>query len=65
MAAGKPVFSTVVSLIRDLVCLIPLICVLPIYLGVEGVLWAAPIADGVAAAVTVVLTVVWFKSLNK
>ncbi|MDE6356135.1 MAG: MATE family efflux transporter [Clostridia bacterium] len=65
MAAGKPVFATVVSLIRDLICLIPLICVLPIYLGVEGVLWAAPVADGVSAVVTVILTVIWFKSLDK
>ncbi len=65
MAAGKPVFATIVSLIRDLICLIPLICVLPIYMGVDGVLWAAPIADAVAAIVTIIFTVIWFKSLNK
>lgn len=64
MAAGKPVFSTIVSLIRDLICLIPLICVLPIYMGVEGVLWAGPISDAIAAAVTVILTLIWFKSLK-
>lgn len=65
MSAGKPVFATVVSLIRDLICLIPLFLILPVYMGVEGVLWAAPIADAVSALVTVILTVIWFKSLNK
>lgn len=64
-AAGKPVFAIAASLIRDIVCFIPLICVLPIFYGIEGILYAAPIADAIAMIVTVVLTVVYFKGLNK
>lgn len=64
-AVGKPVFAIVASLIRDIVCFIPLICVLPVFYGVEGVLWAAPAADLVAMIVAAVLTIVYFKKLKK
>ncbi len=64
-ASGKPVFAVSASLIRDIVCFIPLICVLPIFYGVEGILWAAPVADAIAMCVTITLTVVFFKGLNK
>lgn len=63
-AAGKPVFAIASSLIRDIVCFLPLICILPISLGIEGVLWAAPVADAVAMVVTVVLTVIFFNGLK-
>lgn len=64
-AVGKPVFATLTSLIRDIVCFIPLICILPVFYGVEGILWAAPIADAIAMAVTVALTIVFFRKLNR
>ena len=64
-AVGKPVFAIVTSLIRDLVCFIPLICILPIFYGIEGILWAAPISDMIAIIVAVVLTVLYMRSLNK
>lgn len=64
-AAGKPVFATLTSLIRDIVCFIPLIIVLPIFGGIDFILIAAPIADAIAMAVTVVLTIVYFRKLDK
>ncbi|MDE6558146.1 MAG: MATE family efflux transporter [Clostridia bacterium] len=64
-AAGKPLFAIAASLIRDIVCFIPLICVLPVFYGIDGILWAAPAADLVAMAVTVVLTIIYFKCLGK
>ena len=63
-AVGKPVIATVASLIRDIVCFVPLACVLPLSMGIDGVLWAAPVADAVAVIVTVVLIIICFKSLN-
>lgn len=63
-AAGKPIFAVIASTVRDIVCFVPLVCVLPIFLGIDGVLWAAPVADLVAAIVTATLTVVYFKSLR-
>ena len=64
-AVGKPVFAVLSSLIRDIICFIPLIVTLPLAHGIEGILWSAPIADAIAMAVTVALTIVYFRSLNK
>ena len=65
-AVGKPVHAAVTSMIRDVLCFVPLIIVLPpLFGGVEGILWAAPIADLVAMAVTLILSVSFIKSLNK
>lgn len=47
-AIGKPVKSAIVTLSRQIVFLIPFAIILPIYLGVEGVLWSGPVADGLA-----------------
>ena len=64
-ASGKPVFAMISALVRDIVCFVPLICILPISLGVEGILWASSIADGIAIIVTIIFTVFFFKSLGQ
>lgn len=64
-AVGKPVFAVLSSLIRDVICFIPLIVTLPLALGIEGVLWAAPIADSIAILVAAALTIVYFFKLKK
>ena len=63
-ASGKPIMAVTASMIRDIVCFIPLIVVLPIFTGIDGILIAAPIADGVAIIVTAILTVIFFKKLG-
>lgn len=45
---GKPVKSAIVSLSRQVVFLVPAAIILPRFLGVEGVLWSGPVADGLA-----------------
>lgn len=47
-AIGKPVKSAVVTLSRQIIFLIPTAILLPMALGVEGVLWSGPVADGLA-----------------
>lgn len=64
-AVGKPVFAVLTSLIRDIICFIPLIVVLPIFFGIDGILVSAPIADFIAMVVTAVLTVVFFLGIRK
>jgi len=64
-AVGKPVFAVIASLIRDIVCFVPLVCTLPLAMGIDGILWAAPIADTVSILITVALTIAFFKTLNK
>lgn len=68
---GDSVRAVVASLIRDIVCFTSLAVLLPRFLergtagsGILGVLYAAPIADFVAALVILVLTVSFFKKIN-
>lgn len=63
-AVGKPIQAVVSSMIRDIVCFIPLILTLPLFFGIEGILFAAPAADFIAMIVAVSLTVVYMRSLK-
>ncbi len=63
-AAGKPVRAIVASLIRDIVCFISLIVILPRFMGIEGILYAAPIADCIAMIVTGILTATYMRTLR-
>ena len=47
-AVGKPVKSAILSLARQIIFFVPTALILPIFLGVEGVLWTGAVADGLA-----------------
>lgn len=72
-AVGKPVFAALTSLIRDIVCFVPLIIVMPIIFsssfgednGIIGILISAPIADFIAMIATACMTVSFFRRLRK
>lgn len=64
-AVGKPAQAVLSSMIRDIICFIPLILILPRFFGIEGILFAAPIADFIAMIVATVLTIVFLKSLKE
>lgn len=63
-AAGKPVRAIVASLIRDILCFVPLLIILPMFMGIDGILYAAPIADCIAILVTIFLTVTYMRTLR-
>ena len=64
-AVGKPVRAVIASMIRDIVCFIPLIIIYPaVFGGVEAILFAAPSADLLAMIVAMALTVPFLKSLK-
>ena len=50
---GKARLGIVVSLTRQVLFLLPLIVIFPIFMGIDGVMYAGPIADGASAAVAV------------
>lgn len=60
--AGKGFFM---SLTRQVLFLGPLIIILPRFMGVEGVVYAGPIADAAAVAVTTIFLVQEMRLLNK
>ena len=69
---GKSVHAVIASLIRDIVCFTPLAILLPSILesqnagsGIDGILYAAPIADLAAIVVILGLTISFFHSLKK
>jgi len=64
-AVGKPIRAVIASMIRDIVCFIPLIIILPLAFGIEGILCAAPCADFLAMIVAGILTVTFMKNLKK
>ena len=63
-AVGQPVKATIISLVRDIVCFIPLVIILPQFMGIEGVLWAAPLADVIGTVLAIIVTLDFFKKLN-
>lgn len=53
------------SLTRQGLFLIPLLVILPIPFGIDGALWAAPIADAITFIVSITLVYFSFKNLSK
>ena len=51
-AIGKAPRGVFLSLTRQVLFLIPLTLILPLFWGLDGILYAAPIADGAAFVVT-------------
>ena len=47
-AVGKPIKSAILSLARQIIFFVPAALILPRFLGVAGVLWTGPVADGLA-----------------
>lgn len=51
---GKAKLGIIMSLTRQVIFLIPLILIFPIFFGIDGVMYAGPIADAAAAVTAVV-----------
>ena len=43
------------SMTRQILFLLPLILILPLFFGMDGILFSGPIADGIAAVVAVIM----------
>ena len=61
---GKAKLGIVVSLTRQVIFLLPLILIFPIFMGIDGVMYAGPIADGAAAAVAIGFAVKELKAMS-
>ncbi len=48
---GKPKRGMVLSLTRQIILLLPLILIVPLFMGIDGIMYAGPVADGLAALV--------------
>lgn len=64
-AIGKSVKSAILSLSRQILILIPVTLILPIFFGVNGVLYAGPVADMLAFLITIAFISVELKNIKK
>lgn len=60
-AIGKPIKGIILSLIRQVIIIVPLMIILPLYMGLDGVLYAAPITDFISFVVAAVMIIREFK----
>jgi Na+-driven multidrug efflux pump len=64
-AVGKPIKSAILSLARQIIFFVPTILILPIFMGVTGVLWTGPVADGLAFVLSLAFILYERKQLKK
>ncbi len=62
---GKPKKGALLSLTRQIIFLLPLMLILPIFMGIDGVLFAGPIADAMAALAAILMAYFEFKNMRK
>lgn len=62
---GKPVKGIFLSLTRQVIFLIPLMLVLPLFLGLDGVLLAGPISDCFALAASILMAALEFRNMSR
>ncbi len=61
-AIGKPKKGIFLSFTRQILFLLPLILILPLLIGIDGILYAGPIADFTAGVVAIMMIIKEFKN---
>lgn len=62
---GKPIKGIFLSLTRQILFLVPLILLLPSFLGLDGLVYAGPIADALSFVCAFIMTWMEFVGINK
>lgn len=60
-AIGKPIKGIILSLIRQVIIIVPLMIILPQFMGLDGVLYAAPITDFISFVVALAMIIYEFR----
>lgn len=64
-ATGQPLKASILSMLRQLLLLIPLMLILPLFFGLDGILYSAPIADASSAVIVAFFIVPEMRKLNR
>lgn len=64
-AIGKPKKGTFLSLTRQTLFLLPLLIIFPLFFGIDGILYAAPVADFAAAVVSCLMMRVELREMRE
>lgn len=62
---GKPYKGIFLSLTRQILFLLPLIITMPLFMGIDGILYSGPIADVLAAIITIIMVLAEFRNMKK
>lgn len=62
---GKAVKGAFLALTRQIIFLLPLVVILPKYMGIDGILYAGPIADFASFILVIILMIFEFRILRK
>lgn len=64
-AMGKAVASTLLSMVREIVFGVGFALLLPIFFGLDGVLYSMPVSDILTAIISAIVIAVTYKEFNK
>ncbi|MDE5853489.1 MAG: MATE family efflux transporter [Ruminococcus sp.] len=61
---GKPIKGIFLSLTRQILFFIPILLILPLFFGIDGIIYTGPVADLLSAIVAIIMTVYEFKLMK-
>ena len=64
-AMGKAVESTMLSMVREIVFGVGFALILPLFFGLDGVLYSMPVSDVLTAVISLILIVRTYKQLDR
>ena len=64
-AIGKPKVGSFLALTRQILFLLPLILLFPLFLGIDGIMYAGPVADCLAAVVCFIMVYWELRNFNQ
>lgn len=64
-AIGKPKVGSFLALTRQILFLLPLILLFPLFLGIDGIMYASPVADCLAAVVCFIMVYRELRNFNQ
>lgn len=62
-ALGYPVQASILSLSKQIIFQLPVTILLPVFMGVEGVLWAGPVSDVLSFTTMIVMFLIYWKKI--
>ena len=62
---GKAVASTAISMVREIVFGVGFALILPVYFGLDGVLYSMPVSDVLTAVISAIIIAVTYKQLSR
>ena len=62
-ALGYPIQASILSLSKQIIFQLPVTILLPVFMGVEGVLWAGPVSDVLAFTTMIVMFLIYWKKI--